>query len=106
MSRNRDLALRAREILCEALRVEPPCPETMIGALASVPLPKAAAGAPAERLGPEALAAWFRERNVETWFCPWPSAGGKLVRASAQIYNCEEQYRHLAALLVEALRGE
>jgi isopenicillin-N epimerase len=106
MARNRTLALRARAILCEALRSDPPCPEAMVGALASVPLPKAVVGATAGRLDHEALADWFRERGIETWFHPWPSPGGKVVRASAQLYNCEEQYRRLAALIAEALRGE
>ncbi len=106
MARNRALALRARAILCEALDAEAPCPEAMIGALASVPLPRAAAGAPAERLDHQSLAAWFRERGIETWFYPWASPGGKVIRASAQIYNREDQYRLLATLLGEALRGE
>jgi len=106
MARNRALALRARAILCEGLGVEAPCPEAMIGALASVPLPRAAVGAPAERLDHDALAAWFRERGTETWFSPGAGPGGRVVRASAQLYNDEEQYRRLATLLGEALRGD
>jgi isopenicillin-N epimerase len=104
MARNRVLVLRARELLCEALHVEStPCPEAMIGSLASVPLPAGPPDAPARRLGTDALAAWFRERGVEAWFFPWPCPGGKLVRASAQLYNSEAQYRRLATLLEEAL---
>ena len=105
MERNRALALKAREILMTALGVPPPCPETMVGAMASIPLPAAAPGAPVMRLDQDALAAWTRERGIESWFFPWACAGGKLVRVSAQLYNDENQYRALAALLGEALRA-
>ncbi len=39
MDSNRKLALAARDLLCDFLAVEPPAPDSMIGALAAVPLP-------------------------------------------------------------------
>lgn len=105
MARNHGLALRARAILLEALGVEPPCPEDMLGAMAAIPLPAADPESPVARLDQDALSAWCRARGIESWFFPWAVPGGKLVRASAQLYNHEEQYRALAALLVEALHG-
>jgi isopenicillin-N epimerase len=105
METNRALALKARAILCEALGVPPPAPASMIGAMASVPLPAAAPGSPARRLDRDELANWTRERGVESWFHWWPPAGGgKLVRVSAQLYNTESQFVRLAGLLAEALR--
>jgi isopenicillin-N epimerase len=105
METNRALALKARAILCEALGVPPPAPASMIGAMASVPLPAAAPGSPARRLDRDELANWTRERGVESWFHGWPPAGGgKLVRVSAQLYNTESQFVRLAGLLAEALR--
>jgi isopenicillin-N epimerase len=106
MERNHALALRGREIVLEALGVPAPCPADLIGSIAALPLPAAAPGSPVVRLDQDALAAWTRERGIESWFFPWPCPGGKLVRLSAQIYNHEEQYRALAALLREALHGE
>jgi isopenicillin-N epimerase len=103
MARNRSLALEARRILCEALGVPPPSPESMVGALAALPMPRAAAGSAADRLDHEQLAAWTRERGIEAWFYPWPAPGGKVVRVSAQLYNSEAQYRALATLLKEAI---
>jgi isopenicillin-N epimerase len=104
MERNHALALRGRDIVLETFGLVPPCPDTLIGSMAALPLPAGTAASPAGRLGHEALAAWTRERGIEPWFFPWPCPGGKLVRLSAQIYNHEEQYRALAALLREALK--
>jgi isopenicillin-N epimerase len=105
MDRNRRLALRARAILLAALETPAPCPEAMIGSMASVPLPAAEPGSPAAAPEADALAAWARERGIETWFTPWACPGGKLVRASAQVYNHDDQYRALAGLLAEARRA-
>lgn len=103
MKRNHALALAARETIGEALRVAPAAPAEMIGSMASVPLPKAARGSAATRLGPQGLGGWLRERGVEAWLYPWPSPGGMLVRASAQLYNARAEYERLGALLADAL---
>ncbi len=103
MTANRALALEARALLCDALGVTAPAPASMVGSIASVPLPAPAPGSPAERLSHEGLMNRFRERGVEAWLYPWPCAGGKLIRVSAQLYNAREEYVRLAALLAEAL---
>ena len=105
MEHNHALALRGRAILLEALGQTAPCPASMIGSTATVPLPPAAPGSPVERLAPEALTAWARARGVEPVFFHWPEPAGRLVRVSAQVYNHDDQYRALAAILPEALRA-
>jgi isopenicillin-N epimerase len=102
MTRNRALALWARTHLCESLGIEAPCPASMIGSMASLPLPLAAPGAPAAGLDTQGLHDWFRARGIETWLHPHPMP---LIRISAQLYNREEQFERLANLLREALRG-
>jgi len=104
MATNHALALKARAAICKALNVASPAPESMLGAMASVPLPVSGPTTPARSLGREALADWMRARGVEPWFYDWPAGRGKLVRVSAQLYNTEEQFVRLAGLLVEALR--
>lgn len=87
MESNHSLALRAQAILLEALGVPEPCPERMIGSMASVPLPAAAPRSVIARLDHESVMTWFRKRGVEIWLYPWDSQGGKLIRVSAQLYN-------------------
>jgi len=103
MAANRALALQARDLLCESFDADPPAPDALLGAMASIPLPEARPGSSAARLGPEGLALWFRERGVETWLYSWPQP---VIRVSAQLYNRLDQYAQLAGLLREALHGD
>jgi isopenicillin-N epimerase len=100
MAANRALTLQARALLLQSLGVDAPCPEAMIGSMASIPLPAAAAGSPAFALDCGGLHAWLRQRDVEAWLHPHPVP---LLRISAQLYNDLGQYQELAGLLVEAL---
>ncbi|MEA3106182.1 MAG: isopenicillin-N epimerase [Gammaproteobacteria bacterium] len=102
MAVNRALTLKARALMLESSGVDVPCPDAMIGSMASIPLPAAAAGTAAYRLDCRGLHDWFRERGVETWFHPHPLP---LLRISAQLYNDLEQFKQLAVLLGEALHG-
>ena len=105
MRRNHDLAVKARRILLEALdESTAPCPESMLGSMASVPLPAAHPASPAARLDGDALGTWARQHGVEGWFSSWHMPPGVLTRVSAQLYNHEEQYRALARLLPVMLR--
>lgn len=102
MARNRALALGARALLLDSFAIEAPCPQSMIGSMASIPLPAAAPGAPAARLDCKGLHAWFRERGVETWLYAQPLP---VLRISAQLYNSMDQFQGLVSLLAEALHG-
>jgi isopenicillin-N epimerase len=102
MAVNRELTLKARVLMLESLGLDAPCPDAMIGSMASIPLPPAVMGAPGERRDCAGLHAWFRERQVETWLHPHPLP---LLRISAQLYNDLDQFKQLAALLEEALHG-
>ncbi len=102
MATNRALALQARALLLQSLAVDAPCPESMIGSMASIPLPAAATGSPAASLDSKGLHDWLRERGVETWLYPHPLP---LLRVSAQLYNDLGQFEQLSHLLEEALHG-
>jgi isopenicillin-N epimerase len=93
MAQNHALALEARDVLGQALSVEPPTPDDMIGALAALPLPDG----PSVALQ-ETLLARF---GIEVPIIPWPLPPGRLVRVSCQLYNTRAQYERLATALGE-----
>ena len=104
MRRNHELAVAARRMLCERLRLRPLCPEEMLGAMAAMILPTgagdmltvdAAAPVPAPRLGKE-----LSERfGIEVPVYYWPAPPQAILRVSAQAYNSLGQYVRLAEAL-------
>ena len=102
-ARNRSLVLEGRKILCEALGVEAPAPESMIGSLAALPLPDGGGGAPLSALYADPLqSALFDRHRIEVPVPPWPAPPKRLIRVSAFLHNTREDYVRLAA----ALRAE
>jgi isopenicillin-N epimerase len=105
MARNRELALAARKLLCETLKVNEPCPAEFIGSLACVPLP----AAPPEPLPPWPLDeyplqhALRTKHHIEVPLMPWPVHPQRLLRISAQLYNSLPQYKILANALTAEL---
>lgn len=97
MASNRALALAGRDIVCDALGIDPPCPDELIGAMAAAPMPAGAGGAA------EDLRRWLREvHRIVVAVSPWPGPGGRLVRWSAQQYNHLGDYERLGAALAAA----
>jgi isopenicillin-N epimerase len=108
MTRNRELALAGRRVLCRALNLSPPCPEECIGSMASVPLPDATEPErPVSPLYLDPLQDRLRgENGIEVPVIPWPAAPKRLIRISAQLYNSLPQYRLLAGALPGGLRSD
>jgi isopenicillin-N epimerase len=107
MAENRRAALAARRMLCDALGTPPPCPEDMIGSLASVRIPADARtpSAPVamslHRLVDPLQSALFERYAIEVPVMTWPAPPRRLLRISAQLYNRPEDYQRLG----EALRA-
>ena len=101
IERNHALAVRGRKLLCEALRVEMPAPEEMLGSLASVPLPDAKGEMPLARgvFWHPLQRALLERHDVEVPVMPFPAPPRQLIRISAQAYNSEDQFARLAAAL-------
>ncbi|MCS6798912.1 MAG: aminotransferase class V-fold PLP-dependent enzyme [Myxococcota bacterium] len=95
---NHALLLRARRSLSVALQLdEPTVPESMLGSMASLPLP-AVSAAHVDALRSLLVRLRFRVPLFE-----WPSAGRWRLRVSAQVYNRFEQYERLAGVLADWL---
>jgi len=99
-SNNHQLALRGRDVLCRTLGIHPPCPDEMIGSIASVPLPDGSgeiSNSPlyADPLQDELLARF----QIEVPVIPWPAPPKRLIRVSGQVYNRDGDYEALARAL-------
>ena len=104
MKHNHDLAIRGRNILCEALDITPPCPDEMVTSIATLILPEQVEGGGIPLHEPDPLHVVLSEKygiQVPVW--SWPSPRGRYIRISAQLYNSEEEYRYLAWALQQEL---
>ncbi len=93
MRRNRELALLARDILCDTLGIAKPAPDEMLGAMAAVPLPDGTSDPLQDAL--------LFEHNIEVPIVPWPHPPKRVLRVSAQLYNEVADYEKLAGALGE-----
>ena len=97
----RELCLTGRRILLDALGIEKPAPDDMIGAIASVPVP------PADHSGSEIfdplMAALEQRHRIQVPVFIWPAPPDRLLRISAHLYNDESQYHRLAEAITAEL---
>ena len=79
------LCLTGRRILLDALGTDPPAPDSMIGAIASVPVP------PANHSGSEIfdplMAALEQRHRMQVPVFIWPAPPQRLLRISAHLYK-------------------
>jgi isopenicillin-N epimerase len=106
-ARNRALCLEGRRIVADALGVTPPCPDEMIGSLATLPVP-GSERFPLQRvasaLEPDALhQALFEQYAIEVPILTSLAHSGRLIRISAQLYNERSDYERLGEALRELL---
>jgi isopenicillin-N epimerase len=99
MRRNHALALRARDILCDALQIDKPAPDDMIGAMASVPLPDGTATVIDPQSGDPIQNALWDRHKIEVPVMIWPSPPKRILRVSAQLYNTIDEYESLASAI-------
>jgi isopenicillin-N epimerase len=101
-ARNRELALDARRRLCARIGIAAPCPEEMIGSMATLPLSFGSTEPPSTPLYADPLQKTLLDRYaIEVPIFPWPGPR-RLVRISAQLYNAPDEYDRLATALVES----
>ena len=98
---NHQLAVSARRLLCERLQLEPPCPESMLGAMATLPLPEPFQGRPKSgKIEAEQLRL-YDEYGIELPLLRFGSPERRYFRISAHLHNSLADYAYLA----EAVRS-
>lgn len=115
MAKNHALIVEARALLCGSLREPAPCPEAMLGSMATIPLPPSLQSGPPSTadlrrcqgwLGADRLQAWLAgEHHIEVPIVRWGAEGKRWLRISAQAYNSRAQFEHLAEVLETVARG-
>jgi isopenicillin-N epimerase len=99
MRRNGALALLARDLLCDTLGIAPPAPDSMLGAMAAIPLPDGTQNTAPSLYGDPLQDELLYEHNIEVPIVPWPHPPKRILRISAQLYNELGDYEKLAAAL-------
>ena len=97
MRTNHELAIAARDLLCEVLGVDPIAPDWMTGSMAAIRLPDLEAD-PALGLSP--LTAQLMAAGFEAVVGFWPEPPNQLLRISAHQYNTIEEYEALSHVLI------
>ena len=99
----RQLCLSGRGILLDALEIDPPAPDNMIGAIASLPVPPPED--PGTGIFDPLMAALADRHRIQVSVFTWPAPPARLLRISAHLYNKEADYHRLAGALTAELNG-
>jgi isopenicillin-N epimerase len=96
MEHNHTQVLAACQMLSQMLEIPLPCPKTMVGSIATLPLPaKQLQSVDHNQLN---LMLWQQDK-IEVPIIPFPDASHYLVRISSQVYNHAEEFERLAKAL-------
>ncbi len=95
--RNHSLVVEARRLLCQRLDVAAPCPESMLGSMATLPLPERLQNRPRGKSRiEEDQQRLFNEFGIEVPFNRIGQPAVRHFRISAQLYNSIADYDALA----------
>lgn len=105
MRSNRTKVLNGWKHLCRKLEVDPPCPDSMVGSMASVPLEGCCSSGPVDLHWTDPLQDRLkREFSIIAPVTSICNGRNRLLRISAQLYNSCEQYTYLADSLLDIFR--
>jgi isopenicillin-N epimerase len=98
---NHQLAVEARRLLCERLSLDAPCPESLLGSMATLPLPDRFQGVPRRGRIDQDQSALHDRCGIEVPFLRFGDPARRFFRISAQAYNALDDYRRLAQTLAD-----
>ncbi|MDY7020176.1 MAG: aminotransferase class V-fold PLP-dependent enzyme [Cyanobacteriota bacterium] len=94
IQQNHQKVIFARKLLSDKLEISLPCPDEMVGSMATLILPERVQSIPKLQ---EQL---WNQFKIEVPIIPWENQPQKLMRISAQIYNTLSEYDKLAQALL------
>ncbi len=107
MRNNRELAARGRELVCDALQIESPVPQSMLGSMASIPVRESSSHHPVGPFDTDPLQRKLYERyRIEVPVFPFPNHPHRMLRLSAHVYNDLSDYECLADALAQLMAEE
>lgn len=92
-----EMVIAARRMLCKRLNIQAPCPEEMIGAMATLPLPGPLALADGDAPLDPVYQRLHGEFGIELQVVTF--GGKRWFRISAHLHNSPDEYRYLADVL-------
>jgi isopenicillin-N epimerase len=102
MLANHRLALEARSVICDGLDIAEPAPGSMIGSLATIPVPDSTSEPSLDSNDPLTRTLYDRYR-IQVPIYLWPGWPRRHVRISAMPYNTLDQYERLLSALRKEL---
>jgi isopenicillin-N epimerase len=99
MAENRAAALAARQAICAAVGTSPPCPDAMVGSMATVRIPGPGTPLTASLPIHPLQDALFARFGIEIPVFPWPQLGQSLLRVATPIYIGKAEIDTLVAAL-------
>lgn len=96
-NQNRNLVIKARDLLCDALEVPKPCPDELIATMAALPLNGDVLPGGFPNAGLQKIL--IEDYQIEVPVFDHPYSPIKTLRISAQLYNDVSQYEYLADAL-------
>lgn len=94
MQYNHKMVIDARKMLSDQLDIALPCPDEIIGSMATIILPEKI------QLIPQLQEKLWQEFKIEVPVIPWDNQPQKLLRISAQVYNKKSDYHKLTQALL------
>ena len=94
---NHSLLIEARQLLCDRLDVAPPCPENLVGSMATLPLPASLSSPKGPRQTDPLYCRLQDEFRIEIPIIHF--GGRRWLRTSAHLHNTLDEYRYLADAL-------
>ena len=91
-------------MLADRLGLELPCPDSMIGSIASLHLTEGPANPPSPLYEDPLQGRLWEEDRIEVPIGPFPEPPQRIIRISAQLYNGMGDYEILADALARELQ--